>query len=246
MLVSLVLVRIAHVAAAPALTIEGPFGHGPDQVWIVRPATAVRVVVVFGHGWKQTQPSPPGAWVGQFEPWIGHLAARGAAVIFPRYQLGGDDPTPATIGAYRAGLSLGFARLAHPARPVVVMGYSYGASLAFYYAANSGQWRLPRPAAVDSVFPAGLISTARLPLLPRSTRVLIQVGDHDQEAGKAGAQGFWSWLTNHPRSLKRYEVVRSRSAFLADHAAPKRTTGAARSAFWTPLDTLIAAVERKG
>jgi dienelactone hydrolase len=124
--------------------------------------------------------------------------------------------------------------------PFVAVGYSFGASLAFYYAANAATWKLPVPRAVQAVFPAGMITGAALPPLDPSVRVLIQVGDADSEAGRGGADAFWNWLSPHPAAFKRYEVIHSSPRFAATHAAPKATSPAARRAFWAPLDRLIA------
>jgi dienelactone hydrolase len=201
----------------------------------------VRSVVVFGHGWKLAPPSPGHSWIGQFRPWLDHLAARGNAVIFPRYQLGVGDAQDATlILDFAAGIRAGYAVLARPKVPVVAVGYSFGASLAFYYGANAAAWRLPLPSAVQAVFPGGMIPDAPLPRLNRSVRVLIQVGDADTEAGSAGAHAFWSWLATHPNSRKRYQIVRSSRQLAATHAAPKSPTPAAQRTFWAPLDRLIA------
>lgn len=234
-------------AAAVALSapIHGPYGTGAEQVWLARPAGPVRAIVVFGHGWKVAPPSRSTPFLAQFRPWIDHLTARGDAVIFPRYQVGGDEPGAARAAAYRAGLREGLRRLHLPAAvPVTAMGYSYGASLALAYAANAHAWGLPAPRAVDAVYPARPIPGLPLPQLPRTTQVLIQVGDADREAGTAGASDFWTWLARHPPSRKRYEVVRSHGSFVADHASPKGTTAAARAAFWQPLDALVAATRR--
>jgi pimeloyl-ACP methyl ester carboxylesterase len=226
--------------APPALSIEGPFGTGAGQVWLVRPSAPPRSVVVFGHGWKVSPPSPLDSWVRQFAPWLAHLVARGNAVVFPRYQLGtGDSYAAARVASYRASLELGFARLNAGSAPVVVAGYSYGASLGFYYAANAGRWKLPLPAAVDAVFPAGMIPGAALPQLSRRVRVLIEVGDRDTEAGAGGGLEYWRWLQAH--AWKRFVTVRSHGGFVATHAAPKLATPTAQRAFWLPLDGLIEA-----
>ena len=229
-------------AAAPAVDhIAGPYGRGSDAVWLVIPTRTVRSVVVFGHGWKLTPGLPGHPWVDQFRPWLDHLAAAGSAVIFPAYQLGtGDVAGTARVQAYEAGLQAGYAHLGKPRAPWVAFGYSYGASLAFYYAANARAWRLPVPRAVQATFPALPIAGAPLPPLEPSIRVLIQVGDADTEAGSAGADAFWSWLSRHPSARKQYEVIHSSPALLATHAAPKSTTAAAQRAFWAPLDRLIA------
>ena len=226
--------------------VEGPFGRGAAQVWIVPAEGRLRSIVVFGHGWKVAPPVPTLAWVDQFRPWLDHLASRGNAVVFPRYQLGANDTLGAArVLAYRRGVSTAFARLHRPRVPIVVAGYSYGASLAFYYAANARRWRLPRPRAVDSIFPAGLIAGSPLPQLAGGVRVLIQVGDRDAQAGVAGASAFRMWLAGYPRDRKRYELVSSRRGFVATHAAPKESTPEARRAFWRPLDALIDAARTR-
>jgi pimeloyl-ACP methyl ester carboxylesterase len=221
--------------------LEGPFGTGAGEVWLLRPAGQPRSVVVFGHGWKLFPPSPARPWVGQFGPWLEHLVRNGNAVIFPRYQLGVGDPSgPATVDAYRLGLQLGFRRLGSHPVPVVAVGYSYGASLAFAYGADAQRWRLPQPRAIDCVFPALPIAGSQLAPIPQSVQVLIQVGADDVDAGRAGGDALWRLLAALPAEEKRYQVVSSRPGFLADHAAPKRSDAAARRAFWLPLDTLIA------
>jgi dienelactone hydrolase len=210
-------------------------------VWVVVPDCPVRSVVVFGHGWKLAPPSAANSWVGQFRPWLDHLATNGSAVIFPRYQLGVGDAQDATrVSDFATGIHAGYALLGQPKVPVAAAGYSFGASLAFYYAANAAAWRLPLPGAVQAVFPSGMIPGAPLPRLNRSVRVLIQVGDADTEAGSAGGDAFWGWLATHPSSRKRYQVVRSSSQLAATHAAPKSASAAARRTFWAPLDRLIA------
>jgi hypothetical protein len=220
--------------------IEGPYGRGGSEVWIVVPDRQVRSVVVFGHGWKLAPPSPAHSWVGQFRPWLDHLAAGGSAVIFPRYQLGlGDAQDASRVRDFANGIHIGYALLGRPDVPIVAVGYSFGASLAFYYGANAAAWRLPLPTAVQAVFPAGMIPGAALPPLNRTIRVLIQVGDADTEAGSAGANAFWNWLATHPSSRKRYQVVRSSPQLAATHAAPKSASATAKRTFWAPLDRLI-------
>ena len=220
--------------------IEGPYGRGGGQVWVVVPDRPVRSVVVFGHGWKLAPPSSAYSWVGQFRPWLDHLAADGSAVIFPRYQLGVGDPQDATrVLDFATGIHTGYALVGRPKVPVVAVGYSFGASLAFYYGANARAWKVPVPQAVQATFPAGMIEGAVLPALDRWVRVLIQVGDADTEAGSGGANSFWKWLASHPAPLKSYEIVHSSPQLTANHAAPKATNPAAQRDFWAPLDRLI-------
>ena len=243
-------VAVALPAAAPAGAgsprVEGPFGKGSAAVWLLPAVGRTRAIVVFGHGWKVAPPSPSYPWVGQFLPWLEHLARQGDAVVFPRYQLGGDAQGAPRAADFEAGLRTAFARLPQSGSvPVVAAGYSYGASLAFTYAANAKAWRLPEPRAIDAIFPAAPIPGVPLPGLPRSTRVLVQVGDADTDAGRGGADAFWRWLGG-ASPLRRYDVVRSHDGFVADHAAPKQTTALARTSFWSPLDALLARLRSGG
>jgi len=107
-------------STAQATRVEGPFGSGAAQVWIILPKGRTRSVVVFGHGWKLAPPVPPLVWINQFRPWLDHLASRGNAIVFPRYQFGANDSlgTPRVL-AYRRGLITAFARLGRPHVPVV-------------------------------------------------------------------------------------------------------------------------------
>ena len=220
--------------------LAGPYGGGADAVWLVLPNGPVRSVVVFGHGWKLTPYFPGHPWVDQFRPWLDHLAAGGSAVIFPNYQTGSGDAGDVTrVQDFAAAIRTGYIRLGRPKVPFVAFGYSFGASLAFYYGANARAWKVPVPQAVQATFPAGMIEGAVLPALDRWVRVLIQVGDADTEAGSGGANSFWKWLASHPAPLKSYEIVHSSPQLTANHAAPKATNPAAQRDFWAPLDRLI-------
>jgi hypothetical protein len=227
-------------ASAPAPVFRGPFGSGAGAVWVLEPRVRARSVVVFLHGWKVAPPSRSYPWVGQFRPWLDHLVAGGSVVLFPAYQTGGDVQGPVRVTSLRRGLAEGFRRVSYRGLPIVVAGYSYGASLGFYFAADARRWGLPVPAAVDAVFPAGPIPGVRLPDLPALVRVLIEVGDRDAVAGRGGADAFWSWLAGRRGTRQRLVVVRSTRGFAAVHAAPKLSTPPARRAFWRPLDALIA------
>ena len=235
----------AHASGARVDRVAGPYGTGAAEVWLVLPVVPVRSVVVFGHGWKLTPPGPGHPWVDEFRPWLDHLAAGASAVIFPAYQLTGADPADATrVQDYAAAIRTGYARLGRPRVPVVAFGYSFGASLAFYYGADARAWGLPPPRAIQATFPAEMIAGAPLPALAASIRVLIQVGAADTEAGAAGANEYWSWLSGHPTALKSYEVIRSTPQLAATHAAPRSASPAAQRAFWAPLDRLIALARR--
>jgi predicted esterase len=244
--VALLVLPPAHAGrAAGGRPVEGPFGKGADAVWLIRPSTPIRSVVVFAHGWKSHAAVTTDEWVQQFRPWLDHLAAEGNAIVFPRYQLGhGDSPGTARLNSFRHALEIGFARLGRPRVPVVAAGYSFGGSLVLHYAVNARTWGLPTPAAVDGVFPAGPIPGAPLPPLPATVRVLIQVGENDTEAGSGGAEAFQARLSHHPSSRVQLETVHTSATLYASHAAPKESSRAAQRAFWAPLDYLISTARK--
>jgi pimeloyl-ACP methyl ester carboxylesterase len=222
--------------------VARPYSVGASQVWVLTPrARQPRSVVVFLHGWAATNPFE---W---HQVWLEHLLAEGNAVIFPAYQPGStDDPQVVTIFDLRTGLRRGFAALGKRELPVVAAGFSFGASLAFYYAANARYWGLPPPRAVYSIFPVdpivfdpGLTRLHSLPAQP-ALRVELLVGDRDTVVGDAGARAFREWLSPSSRRLSTYRVIRTTERLLADHEAPTYVQSAeVRRVFWRPLDALI-------
>jgi hypothetical protein len=225
--------------AAAGCTLVGPLGQGAAQSWLLLPRGEPRSVVVYTHGWTATSPDD---W---HRARMEHLCAAGSAVLFPRYQYGDyRDTFTGSVEPFRAGLIAGFARLRRPGLPVVAAGYSFGATLAFYYAANALRWRLPVPAAVYGIFPTPPITEVALGPLPRSARYLVLAGDRDEVVGTAGARVLWRRLARHPAARREYRLVRSRAGLLAFHKAPMETTPLALRTFWQPLDALVEQARR--
>ena len=177
----------APAPSGPSVTtaagIARPYGIGAEQVWVMTPNRgAPKNVVVYLHGWGANLPF---YW---HLKWIDHLLARGSAVIFPTYQAGNvDDPWISTPWNLEVGLRAGFGALGRPGLPVVAAGFSVGATLSFFYAANARAWGLPRPRAVFSVFPVDPKQIDPLrspPPLKGKTRILIMVGDSDTTVGR--------------------------------------------------------------
>jgi len=230
--------------AAPSSEIVGitDLGSGANESWVIAPGGA-RSIVVFLH--ERGDPIPQ-----NYLGWLDHLAAEESAVVFPRYESAKARTPQQMLRALRvsvtaaerhlAGLPVsGFGGGPIKGVPIIVVGYSYGASLAFYVAANSARWGLPAPRAVVSIFPRpGRFPGLALPPLARSTRVILQVGDADR-AAKPAADDLWQALQRHPAARKQLVTVHSSKGFRADHGAPLRTTSAAVDAFWAPLDQLI-------
>jgi hypothetical protein len=229
------LVACAHAGAGDHVV---RLGAGADEVWIFRPAGAVRSVVVFAHGW-----STPFPWQG-FAAWIVHLRARGDLVIYPRYRVSANDSSASALAAFEDGIVTAFRQLGPLHVPVVAVGKSFGASAVFDYAAEAHAWGVPAPVAVVSIFPALPINGVLPPLLPPTDYVEIFVGDRDTVVGSAGADAFWHWLARHRPALKRYTIVRSRPGFIAGHDSAQLNNPIAHALFWRPVDNIISTATR--
>ena len=197
---------------------------GANGAYVVGSSTPSSVVV-FLHGWRDVGTGP-------YYDWLQYLAFSGSTVIFPRYQSAAGGSPAQTLTALRSGIEAGLATVRKKDLPVIVVGYDYGARLAFYYAANAARWGLPAPAAVDGIFPTA--APAGLPAggaIPATTRVLLQLEPDERSAGA----DLWSRLASHPAARKAYRVVHAAGG----HHAPLVATQASRIAFWPSLDELI-------
>jgi acetyl esterase/lipase len=234
-------------ASGPTIETEAgtatPYGHGAAQVWVLRPADReIASVVVYLHGWGAVLPFE---W---HQAWLEHLLARGSAVVLPRYQPGSvNDPAVITPIDLRQGLERGFRALEAGDVPVVAAGFSFGAALAFAYAAQAAEWDVPAPAAVYAIFPVDPVTIH--PTLdvtpPRATRVLLLAGEDDAVVGRSGADALWRELRALPASQKEYRIVRTTDDLLADHEAPTNVgSPAVRATFWAPLDELVSEAAR--
>ena len=220
-------------------------GTGAKETWALLPGEdPPTCLVIFLHGAGDPTPA-------RYLGWLDHLVvSTSCAVVFPRYQLSGTS-APTTLDGLRAGISAGVVHVRrarygferHRAATnlrTIVAGVGAGGSLAFYYAANARRWGLPVPVALDSIFPtAGHLPGLPLAQLPRSTKVLVQVGDED----RAAAAEVRAYLASHPASRKRFQTVRSSAGLTATRDAPLETTASAVNAFWGPLDALIDGIE---
>jgi acetyl esterase/lipase len=226
-------------ASRSGCAVGAPVGRGASQVWILRPSAPARSIVIYAHGWTATSP----------RDWhlarMNQLCAKGSIVVFPRYQTGSyADTFGASVGPFRRGLQAAFARLHGSRLPVVAAGYSFGATLVFYYAANATDWHLPVPVAVYSIFPTGPIPEVSLRPLPQSLSYVVLAGADDTVVGTAGPKALWRRLTAVPPERKEYRLVRSTADFRAQHEAPKEMTLTATRIFWAPLDALVVRSRR--
>jgi len=234
MLIAAVALATSAHAALPAGPGVVSIGAGADQVWLMRPKGTVRVIVVFVHGWTTGQPTD---WAS----WLNHLRARGALVIYPRFQSGTGDTPQTALVHLRRGIVAAFGWLGAVQVPVVALGKSFGGPAVFDYAGEARSWGVPAPVAVVGIFPA--FPTGPLPpALAPSVFAEVMVGDADTIAGTGGADALWSWLRPHPAARKRYITIRSRPGFTATHESAQLATPIAQAVFWRPFDALLARV----
>jgi pimeloyl-ACP methyl ester carboxylesterase len=226
-------------APAPPALVTETAGRGVQQSTIVRPSdrSGPLPVVVFLHGWGAPDP-------GFYRPWLEHLARRGNAVVYPRYQDSFVEPPRQALGNVLAAVRIALARPGLSADGLVVAGHSAGGALAADYAALARTAGLPAPAAVFAVYPG-----RRLPRIPRGlpeipprligagTRIEALASRSDGVVGTATARAL---VRGARRADARLVLVRDPA--VGDHQAPLRSEEAARRAFWAPLDELIAAV----
>ena len=225
--------------APPRIAVEGPLGKGASQVWLFKPAGRPKSLVVFVHGLGSRELTPQ-----NHRPWLEHLARRGSAVLYPRYEQNAGDRD--AVLHILAGIRTGLKRLGSPDVPLVAIGYSRGGELVADYAAVA-RGAGPAAAAVLSVFPAAL-DPADPPLDLRgigpSSLVTILVGDRDEVVGGGGARQLLARLAQAGFPPERVTVVpvRSLGGFVASHLAPLDTSPTAKDAFWKPADELVARV----
>jgi dienelactone hydrolase len=213
-------------------------GSGVQQSTIIRPDVGRPLpVVVFLHGWGAPDP-------GFYRPWLEHLARRGSAVVYPRYQDSFVQPPRQALGNVLAALRIALARPGLRSDALVVAGHSAGGALAADYAALAGTAGLPEPRAIFAAYPG-----RRLPRIPRGlpeipprriaagTQIVALASTADGVVGTATAREL---VRGASRADARLVLVRDPAA--KDHRAPQRTDAAARRTFWAPLDRLIAQV----
>jgi pimeloyl-ACP methyl ester carboxylesterase len=213
--------------------VEGPFGQGRKQVWVIRAHEEPKAVVVLLHGLSRDTGE-------QFIAWQKHLAEEGYDVVFPRYDV--PYPSPDARDGVVAGVREGLARLKKPKVPLILVGHSRGGRLAVEAAAYL------HPRAVVAVFP-GLLNAAfeeptNLALIPPTTHIWLLVGDHDTDVGNAGALELYQRLRAADVADLQITggIIRSFPGFSANHESVYRTDLAARKAIWGRVDRILASV----
>jgi acetyl esterase/lipase len=226
--------------ATEGCAVTGPFGAGRAQVWLLRPSSPARSIVLFAHGWTAVDPND---W---HKVRFDHLCDAGSIVIFPRYQRDEYDTWQDSVAGFRRGVQTAFGQLGSSRLPVVAAGYSLGGALVNYYAGNARVWRVPVPRSVFSIFPTTRVQGRSAGTPPASVRFVILAGDRDEVVGTRGAKDFLVWLRKHPAARKTYRLIRSTAALTATHEAPKQLTEASTRTFWRPIDVLVDEARRTG
>jgi hypothetical protein len=223
-------------------TIQSANTEVANGVWMFLPAGKPKRLVIFFHG----QGGPIEATPQNHRPWIDHLVDKGAAVIYPRYEI---DYSQAVIDPAVQGVQTANDRLAITGVPVIALGYSRGAALAVEYAAVAARHGVPVPDAVETVNPVPYGETARIvnlkPIRPR-TIVALLVSDKDPHAVDGSTMLLHRLRdAGFPGKQIELNVAHSHPGFVADHLAPLSASPAARAAYWAPTDQLFAGVKTR-
>jgi hypothetical protein len=224
-------------------TIQSANTEVANGVWMFLPAGKPKRLVIFFHG----QGGPIEATPQNHRPWIDHLVGKGAAVIYPRYEV---DYSQAVIDPAVQGVQTANKRLQITGVPVIALGYSRGAALAVEYAAVAARQGVPVPDAVETVNPVPYGETARIvnlkPIRPQ-TIVALLVSDKDPHAVDGSTMLLHRLRdAGFPGKQIELNVAHSRPGFVADHLAPLSAAPAARAAYWAPTDQLLAGVKTRG
>jgi len=223
----------------PPRLVEETTGRGVQQSTIIRPADAEGPlpVVVFLHGWGAPDP-------GFYRPWLEHLARRGSAVVYPRYQDSFVEPPRQALGNVLAALRIALARPGLDRSSLVIAGHSAGGALAADYAALARTAELPAPRAIFSVYPGRTLPRVPRGLpeippgrIPAGTRIEALASRDDGVVGTATARAIVGGATQADARLVLVD-----DEAVDDHQAPLRSDAPARRAFWAPLDRLISFV----
>jgi hypothetical protein len=223
-------------------TIQSANTEVANGVWMFLPAGKPKRLVIFFHG----QGGPIEATPQNHRPWIDHLVDKGAAVIYPRYEI---DYSQAVIDPAVQGVQTANDRLAITGVPVIALGYSRGAALAVEYAAVAARHGVPVPDAVETVNPVPYGETARIvnlkPIRPQ-TIVALLVSDKDPHAVDGSTMLLHRLRdAGFPGKQIELNVAHSHPGFVADHLAPLSASPAARAAYWAPTDQLFAGVKTR-
>jgi hypothetical protein len=231
-------------SAAQGAAAQGPsierlvVGRGVRAATVLRPrgAGARTPVVVFLHGWTAVDPALYG-------PWLDHLAAGGATVVYPAYQQAPFVDVRTPLRNVRSAVRAALRRIGRHG-PLVAAGHSAGGALAADLAASAARARLPVPRAVYAVYPGRSLrgfplrlSGPSLSRIPPRVRILALASPTDEVVGTATARAIVRQARRVPRARRTLRIIRSR--VVGDHLAPQRSGAPEQRTFWRPLDRLL-------
>jgi acetyl esterase/lipase len=230
--------------AAPAAVEEIRVGRGVRSAIVVRPRPArpAAPVVVFLHGWTAVDPAP-------YAPWLRHLVAGGATVVYPAYQQVPFLDVRTPLRNVRAALRTALARIGRHG-PLVAAGHSAGGALAADLAASARRTGLPVPRAVYAVYPGRALRGFALRLagpplsrIPAPVRILALASPTDEVVGTATARAIVRGARRVPENRRTLRIIRAPA--VGDHLAPQRDGARERRTFWRPLDGLVRVAQAR-
>ena len=222
-----------------ATVLERQYGNDADGFYLFTPRKGPSSrVVVFVHGHGDASEITP----VHHRPWLRHLAERGSAVVYPRYedQPGGHDAAKHIDTAVRSAVEV----LGGEAPRVVGIGYSRGGRLVVDWAAIAPP--ALRPQGILAVFPASAEEPSPdLSQISPLTKIVVLSGDQDEVVGPYGAADLLLALKKSGFDLHRakWRVVQSSPDFTVNHLSVLDSSPPARKRFWIPADRLIAQVD---
>jgi acetyl esterase/lipase len=198
---------------------RGYFIFAPDG-----PSAKSAPVVVFLHGFMETEPGLYGAW-------IMHLVRRGNIVIYPRFQAFGTLPRsylPNAVGAAKDAIA--YLKESDGVTPDVekfaIVGHSCGGLLAGSFAAVAVENGLPTPRAVMCVEPGRheVFPIADFAKIPSETLLITVAGDRDLVTGQTDARLIFEGAVNVLPENRNMVIVQTDTRglpwFVAGHASP--------------------------
>ncbi len=182
------------------------FADEADGYWLFEPTQPKpdsAHVIVFLHGYGAINPMIYGAW-------IRHLVRKGNIVIYPRYQNNLFSPRPEAFAGHAAvAIRNALERLQsgeHVApiiEPLILVGHSYGATIAANLGVNHADLGIPQPRGLLLCAPGtGPLKGGRLASyedMPEDIHLLVAVSINDHVVGEELGRLIYETAVNTPQ-----------------------------------------------